>query len=36
MIDDVVTTGSSIHAMNQALTDLGCQQIYNACIAMAE
>ena len=35
IIDDVVTTGSSIHAMNQALTDLGCQQIYSACIAVA-
>lgn len=36
IIDDVVTTGSSIHAMNQALSYLGCQQIYNACITMAE
>ncbi len=33
LIDDVVTTGSSIHAMNKALHDLSCQQIYNVCIA---
>ena len=36
IIDDVVTTGSSIHALNQALTELGCQQIFSACIAAAE
>ncbi|MEG0487029.1 MAG: phosphoribosyltransferase family protein [Acinetobacter sp.] len=36
MIDDVVTTGSSIHALTQALESLGCQQIYSACIAAAE
>lgn len=35
IIDDVVTTGSSIHALTQALTELGCQQIYSACIAVA-
>ncbi|QOW44864.1 MULTISPECIES: ComF family protein [Acinetobacter] len=35
IIDDVVTTGSSIHALNQALEKLGCQQIYSACIAVA-
>ncbi|MDV2469420.1 phosphoribosyltransferase family protein [Acinetobacter chinensis] len=33
IIDDVVTTGSSIHALSQALEKLGCQQIYTACIA---
>lgn len=33
IIDDVVTTGSSIHALSQALDKLGCQQIYTACIA---
>ncbi len=36
MIDDVVTTGSSLHALSQALEKLGCQQIYAACIAAAE
>ena len=36
IIDDVVTTGSSIHALIQALTELGCQQISSACIAAAE
>ncbi|WP_336953483.1 ComF family protein [Acinetobacter sp. AS167] len=35
IIDDVVTTGSSIHALTHALENLGCQQIYNACIAAA-
>lgn len=33
IIDDVVTTGSSIHALSQALEKLSCQQIYTACIA---
>ena len=33
IIDDVVTTGSSIHALSQVLEKLGCQQIYSACIA---
>lgn len=33
IIDDVVTTGSSIQALSQALEKLGCQQIYSACIA---
>lgn len=32
IIDDVVTTGSSIQALIQALNKLGCQQIYSACI----
>ena len=36
IIDDVITTGSSIHALTQALNKLGCQQIYSACIAAAE
>lgn len=36
IIDDVVTTGSSIHALIQALNKLGCQQIYSACIAVAD
>lgn len=36
MIDDVVTTGSSIHALAQALENLGCQQIEIACIAAAQ
>ena len=36
IIDDVVTTGSSIHALIQALNKLGCQQIYSACIAAAD
>ncbi len=36
IIDDVVTTGSSIHALAQALDKLGCQQIEMACIAAAE
>lgn len=36
MIDDVVTTGSSMHALTQALESLGCEQIYSVCIAAAE
>ena len=36
IIDDVVTTGSSLHALAQALEKLGCQQIEMACIAAAE
>jgi predicted amidophosphoribosyltransferase len=35
IIDDVVTTGSSIYALHQALQQLGCQQIYACCIAAA-
>ena len=35
IIDDVVTTGSSIYALHQALHELGCQQIYACCIAAA-
>lgn len=35
VIDDVVTTGSSMHALAKALEKLGCQQIEMACIAAA-
>lgn len=33
IIDDVVTTGSSINALSQVLKQLGCQHIYSACLA---
>ena len=36
IIDDVVTTGSSIRALNQKLEEIGCQQIYAACVAGAK
>ena len=36
IIDDVVTTGSSIHALTHALENLGCQQIHSVCIAAAQ
>lgn len=36
IIDDVITTGSSIDALSQQLEQLGCQKIYAACIASAE
>jgi len=36
MLDDVVTTGSSLHALKTKLEELGCQRIYAACIASAE
>jgi ComF family protein len=36
ILDDVVTTGSSIHALKQKLEELGCQKIYAACVASAE
>lgn len=36
ILDDVVTTGSSIHALKQKLEELGCQKIYATCIAYAE
>lgn len=36
MLDDVVTTGSSLHALKQKLETLGCQKIYAACIASAK
>lgn len=35
ILDDVVTTGSSIHALRQALITLGCEQVYAACVAYA-
>jgi ComF family protein len=35
IIDDVVTTGSSIRALTQKLEELGCQKIYAACLAGA-
>ncbi len=36
LIDDVVTTGSSINALAQALEKLGCQKIDIACIAAGQ
>lgn len=36
IIDDVVTTGSSIYALTQSLEQLGCQRIHCTCIAMAD
>ena len=36
MLDDVVTTGSSLHALKQKLQQLGCEKVYAACIASAE
>ena len=36
MLDDVVTTGSSLKALEQALTELGCRKIAAACIAAAQ
>lgn len=36
IIDDVVTTGSSIRALSQKLEQLGCQKIYAACLAGAQ
>lgn len=36
IIDDVITTGSSVNALAQALERLGCQHIHIACIAAAE
>lgn len=35
MLDDVVTTGSSLSTLAQALTRLGCQQITAVCVAAA-
>lgn len=35
IIDDVVTTGSSVHALALALERLGCNQIQIACVAAA-
>ncbi|USA46924.1 ComF family protein [Acinetobacter sp. C26M] len=36
IIDDVLTTGSSISALSKVLTQLGCQQVYSACVAAAQ
>ena len=36
IVDDVVTTGSSIHALKQCLEQLGCQQVYSVCLAAAQ
>lgn len=36
IVDDVVTTGSSICALHQALSQIGCQQIYAVCVAAAD
>ena len=36
IIDDVVTTGSSIRALSQTLEQLGCQKVYAACLAGAQ
>ncbi|UUS61167.1 MULTISPECIES: ComF family protein [unclassified Acinetobacter] len=36
IIDDVVTTGSSIHALSTLLHQLHCTQVYVACIAAAQ
>ncbi|ERQ00067.1 competence protein ComF [Acinetobacter sp. COS3] len=33
IVDDVVTTGSSIHALSEILKQLGCQKIYAICLA---
>lgn len=33
IVDDVVTTGSSITALTKQLQGLGCQHIYTACLA---
>ncbi len=33
IVDDVVTTGSSIHALTHVLQNLGCVHIYPVCIA---
>ena len=36
VVDDVVTTGSSIHALKQQLLKLGCQKVEAVCLASAE
>lgn len=33
IVDDVITTGSSIDALSKSLRQLGCQQIYAVCLA---
>ena len=35
IIDDVITTGSSIAALSQALKQLGCSEVHAACVAYA-
>ena len=36
ILDDVVTTGSSIYALKQKLEELGCHKVYAVCMASAE
>lgn len=36
ILDDVVTTGSSMLALQHSLTTLGCEKIYPCCIAYAQ
>ncbi|WP_420714410.1 ComF family protein [Acinetobacter sp. MD2] len=36
MVDDVITTGSSLDALAKQLKLLGCQEIFAACIAIAK
>ncbi len=36
ILDDVMTTGSSITALSQALEQLGCQKIYAVCLAAGQ
>ncbi|WP_410159314.1 ComF family protein [Acinetobacter cumulans] len=36
IVDDVVTTGSSIQALHNCLIELGCQQVHVTCLAVAE
>ncbi len=36
IVDDVLTTGSSITALSKVLEQLGCQQIYSVCVAAAQ
>jgi ComF family protein len=36
MLDDVITTGSSLLALQQQLHSLGCQQIYALCLCDAQ
>ncbi len=36
IIDDVVTTGSSVKALTEQLENIGCKQIHIACLAAAK